>query len=210
MHRDVLPRHTIDGHYVIEACPDVTRCHVVNDSDELVAFELTRADRAFGTHVRGRGVSRLGLAAVAATCNPHQLAHFRQPTRLHADALDARWAVTEGESARFVEQLERYRPVGRLLITLYRWRKRSRRRFQSRMRTMRWTARHYVRAVRGTMRRAARKRGVYGRAVRHAVWPRVSAKQLARPLKVLYHRATKASRLGVKRIRRRVRTFRTA
>ena len=55
VHRMELPKTTIDGHYLMQSCPDLNRCVVVNDSDELVAFEPTPSRRVVGNHDRRRG-----------------------------------------------------------------------------------------------------------------------------------------------------------
>jgi hypothetical protein len=210
VHRMELPRTTIDGHYLTQSCPDLNRCVVVNDSDELVAFELTPSNRTVGSHDRSRGVSLLRLAAVAAKCDPYQRAHWQRPIRLHAGELDKRWAAVEAQSAVFVRKFERYRPLGPLLTRMYRLLKTWRRRRAGYARTMRRALRRDARAVIRAVRRPLRRREAYARAVSKALQPQRSAKRIARSAKLLYHRVAKAGRLGLKRARRRVRLFRPA
>ena len=67
--RTLMPGGPIDSHYVRDCCPDLTECHVVDDSDDLVVFELSPAGRVIGKESVRRGVSPLRLAAVAANCD---------------------------------------------------------------------------------------------------------------------------------------------
>lgn len=210
VYRMELPRTTIDGHYLMQSCPDLKRCVVVNDSDELVAFELTPSSRTVGNHDRRRGVSLLRLLAVAAKCDPYQRSHWERPIRLHAGELDGRWAAAEAQSAVFVRKFARYRPLGPLLARMYRLLKTWRRRRAGYARSMRKALRGEARAVIRAVRRPLRRRETYARAVRKAVRPQIAAKRIARSAKLLYHRAAKAGRLRMKRVRRRVRLFRPA
>ena len=209
VHRMELPKTTIDGHYLMQSCPDLNRCVVVSDSDELVAFELTPSRRVVGNHDRRRGVSLLRLAAVAAKCDPYQRSHWEHPIRLHGGELDERWAAAETQSAVFVLKLERYRAVGPLLARVYRLLKIWRRRGAGYARTVRKALRDETRAVSRAVRKPFRRRDAHARAFRRAVRLPLSAKRIARFAKLLYHRATKAGRLGLKRARRHARLFST-
>ena len=210
VHRMELPKTTIDGHYLMQSCPDLNRCVVVNDSDELVAFELTPSRRVVGNHDRRRGVSLLRLAAVAAKCDPYQRSHWERPIRLHAGEFDERWAMAEAQSAVFVLKLERYRAVGPLLANVYRLLKICRRRCAAYTRTVRKALRDEARAVSRAVRQPFRHREAHARAFRRAVRLPLNAKRIARSARLLYHRAAKAGRLGLKRARRHVRLFRPA
>jgi hypothetical protein len=170
--RTKLPRHTIDGAYLMQCGPPLDQCHVVDDSDELVVFELTPARRVIGNRGRGRGVSLLRLAAVAGNCDAYQLSHWERPIRLHAVDLDARWAAAEAASVRLAREVERWRPYGASLYRIFR-------------RLSRWRQR----------------REAWARTIR-ALWPRVTAKQLLRPARIAVHHAVKRSRTAMKRLRR--------
>ena len=76
--RTTMPGGPIDSHYVRDCCPDLTQCHVVDDSDDLVVFELSPAGRVISNASSRRGVSPLRLAAVAANCDRHQLSLFQK------------------------------------------------------------------------------------------------------------------------------------
>lgn len=207
--RAQLPDTTIDGHYLAHACPDVEQCIVVQDSDDVVAFELTPFERRVGNHDRRRGVSMLRLAAVAAKCDAYQRSHWHRPIRLHAGAFDQRWSAAEARSAALVLELERYELVGPLLSRVFRAIKAWRRRRAGYARSLRRTWRTEVRALR-LARRSVRYTESHARAIRKSVQPQRTVKRVVRSAKLLYHRATKAGRLSLKRARRRVRLFRPA
>lgn len=210
VHRLELPRTTIDGHYVTKACPSPGQSVVVTDSDELVAFELTPKSRVVGNHDRRHGVSLFRLLAVAAKCDAHQRSQWDLMIRLHAGPLDDRWAAVETQSAEFAHTFARYMPLSPLAGMLSRSQKRWRRRGAGMARTVRWTVRNETRSLMRTVRRPLRRRGAYARAVSKALQPQWTFKRIARSTKLLYHRAAKAGRLGLKRMRRRTGLFRAA
>lgn len=210
VHRTTFPTGTIDGHYVMECCSDPAECLVVNDSDELVGFELTPSSHTVGDHSRRRGVSLLRLMAVAAKSDPFQRSHWERSIRLHAGELDERWAAAEAQAAMFVRKFERYRPFGPLLARIYRTLKIWRRRRAGYARTVRYALRRKGRAMIRAIRRPLRRRDAYARTIRRALQPPRAAKRIARSAKLLYHRVAKAGRLRLKRLRRRVRLFRPA
>lgn len=172
--RRELPRFTIDGHYLMRCCPKLKQCHVVDDSDELIVFELTPEQRSIGNRRGRRGVSMTRLADVAGNCDRYQLANWERPIRIHAGSLDARWDAVERESAQFIRRFERYQPYGPTFFRVYRalnlWRQRRER---------------YVRTARQAL-------------------PSVSSKSAMRPARLFVHRTLKAGRLALKRVRRRV------
>ena len=73
--RNVVPKGTIDGHYLMRCCPRRDQVHVVTDSDEFVMFDLTAAAvRSSGTR---RGTISPGrVAAVASRCDAFQRANW--------------------------------------------------------------------------------------------------------------------------------------
>lgn len=100
--RDVLPDETIDGHYVRHACPRRADVHVVDDSDEFVMFEMSRADDVKIDTVAGPVTLRTASSMVALS-DSHQESYWRQPIRLHARDLGAAWKPVERRSQRFAE-----------------------------------------------------------------------------------------------------------
>ena len=197
--RTVLPGGPIDSHYVRDCCPDVTECHVVDDSDNLVVFELSPAGRVISNERPGRGISPLRLAAVAANCDQHQLSYWHRAIRLHSGEIDVRWTTVEEASARLSRLVERYRPCGPLLVATYGLLKFWGQRRSAFGRTYR-RIRRYTRDANKALRHGVAD----AREVPKRLRPRVSSKQIARPARLLFHRAAKAGRLGLKRIRRRV------
>jgi hypothetical protein len=195
--RTLMPGGPIDSHYVRDCCPDLTQCHVVDDSDDLVVFELSPAGRVISNERSRRGVSPLRLAAVAANCDRHQLSHWQRPIRLRAGNLDARWTAVEQASARLARQVERYRPYGPVLVKTYSLLKSWGQRRSAYGRTYR-RVRRYARDV----RKALQRRVANAREVPKTLRPRVTSKQIARPAKVLWHQAAKTLKLRFKRIRR--------
>ena len=168
----VLPRNTIDGHYLTEVCPDPSRVHVVTDSDELQMFELTPAARQVAAVGRSRAL-KWRVAAVTAVCDDLQRGYWRQhPVRLHTGDFDERWAVAGAVSEVFAQQAVRLLPYGRKARQWF-W-------FMERMRQRR---ERHVRAWR-----------------RHV--PRVTLKQILRPLRLATHRSAKTLRKSTRQLRR--------
>ena len=210
VNRAELPRTTIDGHYLAQACPDLEQCVVVQDSDDLVVFELTPFERRVGNHDRRQGVSMLRLAAVAAKCDAFQRSHWHRPICLHAADLDERWSAAAAHSAAFVVELERYRWFGPLLSRVFRamkvWRRRRAGYARSVRRTIRTEARGAIRVARRSTRQGSASVRSFGKAMQ----PQRTLKRLSRSARILYHRAAKIGRMTLKRARRSVRLFRPA
>lgn len=196
--RAKLPGGPIDSHYVRDCCPDVRDCHVVDDSDELIVFELSPVGREIGREIQRDGVSVLRLAAAAANCDRHQLSYWRRPIRLHAGALDEQWTAVESASSRFAGTFERCRPYGPALVVVLECRKWLRRRYDAYQTSLRKARRRYPQI----MRRARQQAEACGRGVRKVLRPPITGKQIARPAKLLFHRAARAWKLKLKRIRR--------
>jgi hypothetical protein len=97
-----------------------------------------------------------------------------------------------------------------LLAKVYRLLKICRRRCAAYTRTVRKALRDEARAVSRAVRQPFRHREAHARAFRRAVRLPLNAKRIARSTRLLYHRAAKAGRLGLKRARRHVRLFRPA
>ena len=195
--RAMMPWGPIDSHYVRDCCPDLTQCHVVDDSDDLVVFELSPAGRGISNESSRRSVSPLRLAAAAANCDRHQLSYWQRPIRLHAGSLDARWTAVEQASFGLARQLERYHPYAPVLVTAYSVLKLWGQRRSAYGRTYRGIRRH-ARDV----RKALQRRVADAREAPKTLRPRATAKQIVRPARVLWHRLGKAVKRRLKRIRR--------
>jgi hypothetical protein len=171
----VIPRNTIDGRYVAQACPDFSRVHVVTDSDELQMFELTPATRTVVPSGSAR-VSAWRVAAVAAACDELQRSYWqRYSIRLHTSGFDERWSAAAALSDAFADRVLRLAPYGR-------------------------TARDWFWFLERIRQRRDRYRRVWRR---HQ--PRVSLKQILRPLRLATHRSTKILRKSRHQLRRYVR-----
>ena len=196
--RTALPGGPIDSHYVRDCCPDLKQCHVVDDSDELIVFELSPVDRAIGRQIQRHGVSLLRLAAASASCDRHQLSNWQHTIRIHAGEGDERWTAVEAASSRFARGFERCRSWGPVLVVMFEWLKMLRRRQDAYETALRKAQRRYPRAA----RRARQQAEDSARILRKAMRPPVTAKQVGRPAKMLFHRAAKVWKLRVKRIHR--------
>lgn len=203
--RHQLPTGTIDGHYVMECCPDLRDVYVAADSDELVVFELSPAERTIGNDARSQGVSMLRLAAVAAGCNPFQRSHWEHIIRLHAGDVDEAWTDAENASRRLARDLERYRPYELVLVRTYKTLKRLTRRRKAYAREVRRARQGADRLAHRLMTVARRRSDRAVRFCREVIRQSPTVKQIRRPVKLMLHRAAKASKLGLKRLRRRVR-----
>jgi hypothetical protein len=195
-----VPLHTgtNDGPYLAEACPDFTRVHVVDDSDELQMFEMTTAQRQV-VGVTKSGLSSWRAAIVAARCDALQM-HFWQhhPIRLHASDYHQGWDRAAATAETFARRVLRERPYAGLADFWFKWNgklgkglgayEKSLRRQRRRIRlapVQQWAARR--------VRLIERRR------------PRLRVKQYQRPVKLLLHRVSKAAGVRAKRIRRRLR-----
>lgn len=108
--RDVMPGGTIDQHYLVHACPDRTRIHVVTDSDELVVFEMSPRDSVLTETVTGV-MSRWRAASVLSRCDDHQKTYWTVPLRVHTGDIGEAWRDVEEHAARFVRQVTWLRPL---------------------------------------------------------------------------------------------------
>ena len=209
--RTELPGGPIDSHYVRHCVPDLRQVHVVDDSDELAVFELTSTGRTIGNDSVATGgdapswrVLVARLVAAAARWDSHQVAHWQRPIRLHAGDVDQQWAAAEAEASRLANAVERYRPCAPALVVMYRVLKSWRRREDA-----------YRTSARKLRRRGARRVRVMGQRLqaaaqvsRKALRPPVTGKQLARPVKLTWHRVAKTWKLKRKQIGRRIRLSR--
>ena len=197
--RTAMPGGPIDSHYVRDCCPDIADCYVVDDSDELVVFELSPTSRAISNERSGLGVSPLRLAGIAALCNGHQLSHWQRTIRLHAGDLDERWTAVERESSALARRVDRYRPFGSLIVTVFgllKWSGQRRAAYGRTYRLLRGRAQDVWKEL--------QRWTADVRDIRKRFRPPVTSKQISRPAKLFMHRAAKKSRASLKQIHRRV------
>ena len=202
--RDALPTTTIDHQYLMDCCPDRQQCYVVNDSDELVIFELTPANQAIGSRTRGRHLSLRRLAAVAAGCTPYQRSYWHHAVRLHAGDVDERWLELEAAAAKVTRDLERYLRFGLTLRSIYgslaAWQRAREAHAGAIAKGGRRFA--YLRIANMASRSARRRVERYGDALGKVIRPRRVIKRYMRPVRLWWHRTGKAGRMAVKRFRR--------
>lgn len=98
--RDVSPKGTIDANYLVRACPKRDQIHVIDDSDELVIFELSQRDAAVVDRLPG-GLSPWRAARALSRCDAHQRSYWMTPIRIHTDTVGAEWADVDASSERF-------------------------------------------------------------------------------------------------------------
>lgn len=110
LHDEVMPGGTIDQHYLVHACPDRDRIHVVDDSDELVVFEMSPGHAALTETVAG-SMSMWRAASVLSRCDDHQRTYWDLPIRLHTADVGETWRPVEDEAARFARCVVWLRPI---------------------------------------------------------------------------------------------------
>jgi hypothetical protein len=102
--RNIWFSSTIDDDYLLSACPDTTRHHIVSDSDEFLICELTEASRSIGAYPRD-GISVVRKFAELVTNDVH-CEHVKTPIRLYADmSNEAAWQKVEAESDAIVRDV---------------------------------------------------------------------------------------------------------
>lgn len=110
--RGLLPVSTIDDDYLMLACPDPEDFYVVEDSDDLVGFEISRADH-FGTmHLKKRSVTDVAFwARYHAT--PHHLSLAQKKLRFHQCDCSEAWRAVAEASDRVLADIDyrRRRPL---------------------------------------------------------------------------------------------------
>ena len=162
MRPSAMPKLTIDSDYLAKAVPDFARVHVVTDSDEFIVFELTEAERSFGS-ATGTGAALWRAAAMAARSGGFGIQYFqRYSVVIHSEDVDKRWSGAEASAARFVRAvMRRTAPFGTAWPRWYRWIERT----------------HHL-------------RGRSQRAWRQSV-PHLRTKQIARAVRVARSRASR-------------------
>lgn len=119
--RGTIPLDSIDGDFVINACPDPSDVYIVNDSDEIAVFEMSPDTKNIGI----KGESRFSMLHTAAygclRCHSHHRRFFRSRIRLHAGIRSARWRAVERKSDWTAAAILLLVPFGRLLAAYRHW-----------------------------------------------------------------------------------------
>lgn len=119
---DALPLRSVDGDYFRRACPDIKDYHIVKDSDELVAFELTTGDWRFGIS----GPNKFNVYKCAMTLkhggDRMHRKFLREKIRIHSSGFSPKWDEAEEcsdktlEAARIVLTVAHKAPLYRYLF----------------------------------------------------------------------------------------------
>ena len=193
-----LTEGTNDGPYVAQACPEVSRVHVVTDSDEFQMFELTPVGRRVMSSCDSTGASVWRVAAMAAKCDWLQLNYWeRRNICLHTGELDQKWTAATLLAQEFADDVMRRRRYGRFVLRWIRGVERLRKRPGEYLRVWR-PERHRIRIKR------LWQWGEHQLKVWERRQPHVSRKQIVRPLRLATHRFAKALRKSRRRVLRRV------
>lgn len=95
--RSTVPENTVDGDYVLSAIPKMSDIHVIQDSDEMVVFELSGMyEHAEGRQFCPQTISRVAQWAKDGA-NPRHREIVKYSIRLHHNDLpaDGEWAAAE-------------------------------------------------------------------------------------------------------------------
>ncbi len=103
---------SIDGDYIAAACRTPGSVYVVQDSDEMLGFEISPLLHCVGVF-RKPSLKCLEIARfVSGHTNLQHRQFARIPIRIHSDNLSPRWAAMERTTGR---QVDRILPIARLL-----------------------------------------------------------------------------------------------
>jgi hypothetical protein len=100
---DALPLRSVDGDYFRRACPDIRDYHIVKDSDELVALELTTSDFLFG--INGPNKFNIYQCAMSVKHGGDRMHRkfLREKIRIHSGDFSPQWNEVEELSATTIE-----------------------------------------------------------------------------------------------------------
>jgi hypothetical protein len=99
---------TVDGALLEELCPTPEAVHVVQDSDDMVAVELSRRDQ-FPPAPPGRANPSLIARFLDAHATPLHLSFLACPIRVHAGDLTPAWQEVERQAERALARVGAYR-----------------------------------------------------------------------------------------------------
>ena len=105
--RGLLPSSTVDADYTPLACPDPQSLYVVEDSDEIACFEISR-EAQFGTFAPRRFSAADTAFYARYWTQAHHRKFVRHPIRFHASELSPQWQDVERASDRVLDDIERY------------------------------------------------------------------------------------------------------
>jgi hypothetical protein len=102
--RGILPESTIDDDYVELACPHREDFYVVEDSDEIVGFEVSSSDSVFGIARGEPSESRISCWA-RHHASPRHRDFLSHTIRFHGADISSKWNPVETLSDQVVESI---------------------------------------------------------------------------------------------------------
>lgn len=100
--------HVFDQDWLINACPDIERIHVVTDSDQVCHIELSSVGMELPSQPSNPHLDPVQAMAwyAEATYHPHHQAFAKHPIRLHADDGDSgEWSAVVARGRGIIEQI---------------------------------------------------------------------------------------------------------
>jgi len=95
---------TVDGDYILNACPDIDDIYIASDSDELMSVELSNLSNP--TNAGESPPSPLNIAAFAKySAYGHHRIFVRNKIRFHFDDLSPRWKEVENFSDKSIDRI---------------------------------------------------------------------------------------------------------
>ena len=111
-------KSTIDDDLAVFACPDVTRDHVVTDSEEILAFELSGLDRVVGADFQKGSVEAVASWAEVGTNSRHHLL-AQHPIRVHfGNVTESLWKEVEADGTRVISEVLRINKLPSSVLAL--------------------------------------------------------------------------------------------
>ncbi|MBC8232333.1 hypothetical protein H8E77_22530 [bacterium] len=103
--RDAVPDVTIDADYTLKACPDFADVYIVQDSDDICAFDFTSISQAqTPIMLGGQSVEKVADWAKVCTHSLHR-EFVKHGIRFHWNACSAKWRDVEQQSDAVVENI---------------------------------------------------------------------------------------------------------
>lgn len=114
--KSILPTVSFDANFVGEACPDIESYHIVTDSDDLSAFELSPACK-LGDLIKTQRFQLYEYVRLVLFHTDEINRYFlSKKIRLHAEDISPEWERVEKESDKLIDQVLDYDSVIRELL----------------------------------------------------------------------------------------------
>ncbi len=95
---------TIDGDYILNACPNIDDIYIASDSDEFMSVEMSSL--SYPGNAGRRPPNPLNIAAFAKySTDGHSRIFIRQKIRFHFDDISPRWAKVEQLSDEAIDRI---------------------------------------------------------------------------------------------------------